>query len=528
MKKNIYLALFFPLSTVLSSDIPTSLETFAIQHKSAFPSLKEVKIISPEKLGIQKKEKKAFLNAYSRLLSEYAKIPSGYESYDGVRAFCAIRYTDIILSGYKNFSDKYTVVPGNATYMAFALLTGAGVDYEQIGSREHIRMLALSYGVTDTEVEAGIWETLVQNWDEILGDVVGLISYNVSNADSTEKKGFMTNVILPYLALMSRGRSVTEALESNIERTFQSVFPVHKGQKSPFREYTRAFNAYVQGTPLENRYLNALNEHLKPHGFRIDMDINHCVVYELLDYRIPINVAGIGEVLMKKRLGVSLLGFDIGLATYAAEDVTLTYEYILDRANDISIVLKSDSLPRSYHEAANDVWKGMGISLSTEKANNLYRSLLRKEFSGQSQQAIHQRIIRQVATHEIKHKWDENTGTKKNWYNIDSEISAHLTETIYGGSPMYSLFSFINRIQRYYINISQKSIKEKLKPLIIESWSIAQQLDSGKMDTSSMVAKIRRMYDTYVTINGGKLPSIEAYAKKIINGPLKKIPDFTE
>jgi len=123
-----------------------------------------------------------------------------------------------------------------------------------------------------------------------------------------------------------------------------------------------------------------------------------------MDYRIPINTAGIGEVLLKKRYGVALLGIDMGMATYQAADVTLTFDYLKELAGDISIILNTDSLPMSYRSGADELWKEIGFKITMAEANSIYRTCIRREFKEKTPEQIANMIVREVTTHELKHK----------------------------------------------------------------------------------------------------------------------------
>jgi hypothetical protein len=72
---------------------------------------------------------------------------------------------------------------------------------------------------------------------------------------------------------------------------------------------------------------------------------------------------------MQKRVGVSLIGFEIGQATYADSNIALTSEYITDEMKDIMIVLSTDSLPKSFKHAAHELWKNIGLVLTIDRAS---------------------------------------------------------------------------------------------------------------------------------------------------------------
>lgn len=496
------------------------LELFVLKSRSSLPTTQQLKSFDFSKIGIEIKDRRDFGKKYESYLTEYDKVFSNYKEYDAVRVFTAIKLRDYQESRSSNFADA-----NNPSYMAFALLTGAGIDYEKIGDRQHIHTLARSYGVSDIQIENGIWQTLTRDWDDILGDADKIIFQTLASK-FIDKTAFMSNVMLPYLTLLSRGRSVPMDLENKIWDSFGKVFPKPINSASILTDYINRFKEYVSGTPLENSYMIEVNRILKPYHFRLSMDINHCAIYSLLDTRITVDTLGISDILMQKRVGVSLIGWEMGQATYADSNITLTSEYIADEMNDIKIVLSTDSLPKSFKPAANELWKNIGITLTVDRANNIYRNLLRKEFKADINSDIMKMIIRDVSTHEMKHKYDETVLSNEQRIAMDAEISAHLAEAICGGIPIYGLFCYINRMQSFFASVDQVQIRMKLKPLIVEAWNLAINLENGKSTEKDVVNTLKLRYANYMTLTGYKLPALGSFENALIKKHLQDIPDF--
>jgi hypothetical protein len=505
-----------------------TVQTFLARHSNQVLPLQQIEKYPSDSFGHDPASKEAFLKSYRRFLDEYAKVQTAYVQYDQVAAFTAIRCNDMLSGAAGELSISAENRPDNSLYVAFALLTGAGVDYDKIGDRNHLETLARSYGVSEYQIENGIWETLTRDWNEILGRVVTMIGSHLDEVEKNRKEPFLLNVVHPYLTFVSRGYSMPDAVEQEVQFSFGRVFGNSPGARNFLGTYVGAFKEYVQGVSMDGTYDIKLNRLLGSSGYRISTAINHCVTYKLLDYRIKIDTLGIGAVLLQKRIGVSLLGIDMGQAIYSDSNVTLTYDYLLDEANDVEIVLNSDSLPKSYHPAANAMWKQLGFGMDAGKANMIYRTLLRSGFSGQSKTAVVNRLIRDIATHELKHKWDELATPREHWINVDFEISAHLAEAIYGGSLGYGLMNFINRIQKYYSGIEQPDIRSKLKPLIIESWNIARGLSGGTIKEDSAIERLKTIYANYLSLSGKKLPNLGAYEQAIVRGSLQDIPELKQ
>lgn len=523
MKMLLYFLNLLLITMAFSSFADTfeSLEAFVSSNKASLPTLQQTNKIDLLKFGINDKNRKDFEKKYELFLTEYDKVFTNYREYDAVKVFTAIKLRD-----YRELSKSIAADANNPTYMAFALLTGAGIDYEKIGDRGHIHTLALSYGVSDVQIENGIWQTLTKNWDEILDNAVSIISGNLSTLKPNDKSVFMSNVLLPYLTLLSRNRSIPMKLENDIWSSFGLFFPDAVNSSSAFSEYINRFKEYSNGTPLENKYLIKLNGILKKYNFRLSMDINHCAIYSLLPFKIAIDTMGINEILMQKRTGVSLIGFEIGLATYADSDITLTSEYIADEANDIAIILTSDSLPKSFKPAASDLWKNIGLPLTVDSANTIYRALLRKEFDKMDKNLIVNKIIRDVAVHELKHKYDEMLLKDAQRIHFEAEISAHLAEVIYSGIPVYALFSYLNRLQYFYSSVEEVQVQAKLKPLILEAWKLAINVYKGKSTEKEIIAALKLRTMNYLTITGYNFPSLGLFENAIIKKHLKEIPEF--
>jgi hypothetical protein len=260
------------------------LEIFVLKSKSSLPTVQQLKSFDFSKIGVKINDRNDFEKKYESFLVEYEKIYSNYKEYEAVRVFTAIKLRDFQEGRISSsFADA-----NNPTYLAFALLTGAGIDYEKIGDRRHIQTLARSYGVSDLQIENGIWQTLTRNWDDILGDAEKIISQVIAS-ESTDKLVFMSNVMLPYFTLLSRGRTIPTGLENKILESFGKLFPNPLNSSFFLTEYINRFKEYVSGTPLENSYMIKVNQILKPYKFRLSMDINHCAIYSILDTKIPID-----------------------------------------------------------------------------------------------------------------------------------------------------------------------------------------------------------------------------------------------
>ena len=153
-------------------------------------------------------------------------------------------------------------------------------------------------------------------------------------------------------------------------------------------------------------------------------------------------------------------------------------------------------------------------------------SLLQREFGRLSQKEIVNRLIKQIAVHEVKHKWDEMSKANIDWYNMDAETSAHLTETLYGGISPYSLISLIHRYHGFYANITGDDIRQKLRLHLQRYWATAQALASGKMSADQFKNRIAMLYAEHTTIEGGLLPFEQKFHQETVTPCFENIPEF--
>jgi hypothetical protein len=172
------------------------------------------------------------------------------------------------------------------------------------------------------------------------------------------------------------------------------------------------------------------------------------------------------------------------------------------------------------------LWRSIGLILTVDRANKIYRNLLRKEFNADKKSDIVKMIIRDVSTHEMKHKYDEAVLSNKQRIALDAEISAYLAEAICGGIPIYGLFSYINRLQSFYTSADQVQIRAKLKPLIVEAWNLAINLENGKSTEKDVINTLKLQYADYMTLTGYKLPALDPFENALIKKHLHVIPDY--
>jgi len=496
--------------------------SFVMKHQDHLPELREVSAARPEVLGCSREQKKAVIALYKEFLASLQKIPAEIRSQPGIAAFTAILIAD--RSGTSDTAHSPHPDHVNPRYMAFALLTGTGIDYSSIGSRVHLDLLATSFKVNRSDIENGIREALVTPEDVILSSVIAMIDAECMQADTGQRERFMLAAVQPFMTFLSRGYSVREATERKVFTAFEFLFH-GRGQESPALEtYANAFKGYLKGKKMPVAQDITLNNRLKPYGFSMTIAVNRCTTYRLLDYAIPVNTAGVGDILVQRQISLSLSGTEKGTATVGGSDITLSYDYLTNDTRDIRTMLESDSLPVSYTDGADALWKEIRCDMAHDTANALYRTCVRNSFAGSTGPEITMKLIRQFSVHEVRHKWDETRFPERQWYNVDMEMAAHFSEILYSGTPAYCLIDLINRAQKFYMSTDHPQMHETLRPIIIEGWRIARQVPSSKNADVLIIRRVTSLYKKYRTLRGKALPDPAKFKREIIDGPLKTLP----
>jgi hypothetical protein len=517
----LFLFLMFPAFTSeVHGNGNEPVEQFIRTHQGIVDSAQKVQCMSNADLGINSKQRISFLKQFSGVVSEYQKILPDYKTYKSAATFCAIRCID---NKELAIADSAENSSGNSLYCAFALLTGTGIDPEAIDNRDHLNTLASSYGISLEQVENGIWEVLTRDWNSITAGILVMIEKNTAHYGKNDRERYLKNVLHPFMTLLCRGYSMPDRISRSVVVSFSNSF---NDSNHVFEKFLPAFKNYLNGDTFNSSYTSSLNKLLKPYGYRMSIDLNKCITYKLLDYNIKGGTGSIGDVILQKRLGIELLSNDLGMAICTDNDITLTYDNILEIANDLSIIVKSDSLPLYYYDNADTIWKAMQCPMSVRRANELYRVCVRNDFANRSGNKVIQQLIRQTTVHELKHKWDETIDTSRTWTNLDLEISAHLAEIQFSGCPHYAMMDYINRMQTFYLHNNYSSVHKKLKPLIVDGWRLVERIQGSAASDKQLIEYARKVYSRYTTLDKKKLPPYAGFEKKIVQGMLKTVPEL--
>ncbi|NQT32979.1 MAG: ATP-binding protein, partial [Candidatus Omnitrophica bacterium] len=409
----------------------------------------------------------------------------------------------------------------NPVYMAFSMLTGTGIDRGRIKDGEYVDMVASSYGVPSEDVKSAL-ELYSDRGDEyILQETVEMIEENVRDERASDPEFFMQNILIPYMVFLAirRQGNISATVIEEIFSTFEKAFSVEG--VNPLKEFSEKAEGFIaRNNGWDVRYHVALNDVLKKYGFRVDVDLRnqYSVGYRIVS-SLPLNTEHVGEVLMLRRFGVSLLTSAKGMSTLTEQDVVITSDHVDRDMEMISKVVDEGEYPSKYKPVAESMWREVGLDLRIEQAEEILRSLYILDFEGLSDEERRRKIVQNIAAHESKHKWEEN----REWtrLNVDHEVSAHMAEIAFGGAPLEGIASLIMRMETLYLNIRDRQVRAVLSGVLRDAWTLASEAASRRIGTREAIIGVWDMYEGYEAIGhdehsrGVKLPAMQEYASEV-------------
>lgn len=498
----------------------------SIKHTGALVPSSNLNELFFKRYGIPGSLEQGFVALYERLRSELQQVRRCHQRRESVRYFLLNRYLLHLRDSIRDFETvRYLAAAENPVYMAFSLKVEELPMWGSIGSPGYIKTLARSLGAREIDVAEGVWVLLRNNSTAVLEAVALMLKTNLEDSRSALPDFFFTNILVPYLTYVSKRLPVYGPVEDKVFATYERAFRCDDGANA-LEEFATAFKRYLSGHALKVSYVNALNSCLGRYKYRVYVADRTCIGYRVQDYRIRIRRGSIGDVVFLKKTSVCLsMGF-LGLSTTNERDVIITVDEISDYADDITYALENKRPVISAASRFPDVWTEMNTGLSADSADKVSFALMDKEFGGLSRSRMINRLITQLAVHEVKHKWDEARGADAGWYNLDCETSAYLAEIVYGGTPFYSLLSFVFRYQEFYEGIPREYVREKIRPVLRRCWGIAAAVSSGAMGRERLKKEITEIYSTYEPIAGGALPPLDEYHDGVVAPCLTDAPEL--
>ncbi len=473
-----------------------------------------------QRFGVQSELQPEFVKTYERLLDDVAALPGKYSAEIPVFYFLLNRYlTHSEDSGGKSNDIRLMALPGNPVFMAFAMLSENVVDVRKIGNGGYIATLAKSFKVSPSHIYEGIWIYLKNDSRLILEAVALMIKTNLNDSRCNDPDFFFYNILLPYFTYLVNGYALFPPIENSLFKQFGNAFKAD-GAEEALRTFSVGFKKFLIGDRISVKLKNRLNSVLAQYNVRVYMGERACVGYRVLGKRIRIDKNGVKNVLFIEKASISLSVPYLGLATSKEDDVVISYDELLDEVEIVQNDLKNGLPLFSCSAMPGDAWSALNPGISTQQADAILMTLLSREFSNQSKLRIVQRAIKKIAVHETKHKWDEQNESTKQWYNVDCETSASLTDALYGGTPLYSLMTLISQYQRFYASIQRPDVRATLKRHLNEFWSVAKAAADDSLACPhacpQVIDRLRRIYEGYTMVGGGGLPDLSIYKTGIL------------
>lgn len=477
--------------------------------------------------GVPSDLQEHFIKMYEQLRTDQSLVLEKFSKRESVRYFLLNRcqlLAEESMAATKQLSKLAT--SSNPVYMSFALHAEQMPDFNSIGNPYYIKTLARSFGVSERDIVEGIWILLRNDPVYIYEAVALMIDVNVKSPRFIQADFLFRNVVVPFLTYISKGIPLDASLETGIFRSFKESFEPN-GDGNSLREFTLAFKRYLGGSSLHVKYINALNTVIGTHNFRLYVDDRTTIGYHMLNYRIPINRDSIGNVIFLKKISICLSMPFLGLSTSKERDVIITIDDVAEYADDILFALENGKPFVSFTSVAEGSWNGLSTGFTPDAADRICVKLMQQEFKNQSKEQITQQLVREIALHEVKHKWDETTHADKGWYVVDCEMSAHLTEVIFGATPRYSLVSLLHRMHGFYAKTSMDSVRAKLQPLLQQLWKYMRDVSESTMTIDTLRLKMAVLYNSYGAIEAGPLPPLELFNREIVTPVFNNLPEFS-
>ena len=202
------------------------------------------------------------------------------------------------------------------------------------------------------------------------------------------------------------------------------------------------------------------------------------------------------SIFILKRIYPNILKSHLGYAPAWHSDVVVIKDLFYNIAKEYKKELKEKMPLRPYRDYTHKaLWNSMNLNIDLERANRIRYELAYKDLNGFSLSQIEKNLILQTAIHEAKHRIDEIEMPSMR-LNLDLEVSARLTETIFGVYPFLGLRTLIEWTEAYYH--STKYIK--LRYLLAELWVLADESLKEDYTEKFLRAELLKVYENYSTI----------------------------
>jgi len=186
------------------------------------------------------------------------------------------------------------------------------------------------------------------------------------------------NILLPYLALATRGLTLDGGPRRYLYLRFRDIFGV-EGENS-LKRLEFALATQFETSKFDAIHLIDMNTVLKHFNFRL-----YVRKISVTGYRIAARIEGVmpasGDVLLlSSRIGVSPVKLGAGISTVGDNDVGIKLDYLNEYANRIVKGVHYHGAPYSYKKTAEEIWAKLGMKLTAEQANRITINLYSRQF----------------------------------------------------------------------------------------------------------------------------------------------------
>lgn len=313
-----------------------------------------------------------------------------------------------------------------------------------------------------------------------LGDTIRSLKSSLSKQVNTledvlelnekDLQRFYINLFVPYLTIKLDRGHLNSVDEIRILSLVKKVVGIDLSILwLTIADYDRGH--YYSVNPLQ-QVNEALAKHQKFLFIDLDTRLAHLFqIQKLLAHGIPWIDEGISrefQTIVVKRFYPQILPGMWGYSTHGENSVVVIEDAIRNAAIDLVKELQDTTQIKYDDVSYSRMWKRARLHMGISEANQIRRHLLYRDMNFKNLDSLIQELIYSTAMHESKHKLDEG----KLFINLDTEISAYLTQIIYSHAPYISLMNTIDWTQEYY----QATKEVKLKLMLKELWEIARNV----------------------------------------------------
>lgn len=409
------------------------------------------------------------------------------------------------------------VSPQKAVYKVYTLAQFTGIKTDPRDFKYRY-WLNTEFGVSDGDYKEIIeYVEKRKHWNELEADVGYEIMKTVDEIDKENRDDlddFAANVLVPYLWKSKRDLAISDRIEKRIWDLYERYFGLYNNVNG-LQYLISSYSDYNTGGSFNARAINAVNESVSKKGLylKFDLEQNYVCLFKIEDKlldRMEWRGHNLSVYLVKRYTPCATTG-ELGYSTIESENVVVLQDKITQIAKAISSFNEKQNEEFTYSSGkALEIWRSIGINQNIDRANRIMDFLNVEDFKDNSEKEIIRDLELSVAIHEMKHKIDEIEKPEQN-VNWDCEVSAHLTQIIFGNSPYYDLRSAIMRIEGFY----SISGDEKMGRVLKQLWTIADESDMRKISKEELRTKIADIYYGYADYNEKGLINLDKFGKDV-------------